>query len=87
MIMTSDGEWPEAHTRPAGPGSGRSRWRKSQFCGANTGCLEVSPLGAGLTGVRDSVLDESSPVIVLDRAVMAGFLGRIKAGQLDLRSS
>ncbi|MER7542655.1 DUF397 domain-containing protein [Actinomadura sp.] len=83
MIM-ADAEWPEARTRPAGPDPERN-WRKSRFCGANTGCLEVSPLGAGVIGVRDSVLDESSPVIALDRDAMAGFFGRIKAGQLDLK--
>jgi hypothetical protein len=76
---------PKSHARPAAPEPERNRWRKSRFCGANTGCLEVSPLGTGLTGVRDSVLDEASPVIVLDRDVMAGFLGRIKTGQLDLK--
>ncbi|GAA1816662.1 hypothetical protein GCM10009735_58150 [Actinomadura chokoriensis] len=76
---------PKAHTHHTGPLPERDEWRKSRFCGANTGCLEVSPMGAGLTGVRDSVLDQSSPVIILERDVLAGFLGRIKAGQLDLK--
>ncbi len=84
MIMASDAEWPEARTRPAGPDPERNRWRKSRFCGANTGCLEVSPLGGGLTGVRDSVLDAASPVIILDSNVL-GLFGHIKAGQLDLK--
>ncbi|CNG21294.1 Domain of uncharacterised function (DUF397) [Mycobacterium tuberculosis] len=85
MIIAAAAEWPKARTRPAGPDPERNGWRKSRFCGATSGCLEVSPLGAGMTGVRDSVLDESSPVIVLDRSVLAGFFGRIKAGQLDLK--
>ncbi|MFA1537891.1 DUF397 domain-containing protein [Actinomadura monticuli] len=84
-MAAADAEPPKTYTRPTGPDSERGRWRKSRFCGATSGCLEVSPLGAGMTGVRDSVLDEASPVIVLDRKVMAGLLGRIKAGQLDLK--
>ncbi|MEV4673882.1 DUF397 domain-containing protein [Actinomadura sp. NPDC049382] len=83
--MAMDAERSTAPTRPAGSADPERSWRKSRFCGANTGCLEVRPLGAGSTGVRDSVLDESSPVIVLDRATVAGFLGHIKAGRLDLK--
>ncbi|QKW33415.1 DUF397 domain-containing protein [Actinomadura sp. NAK00032] len=84
--MITDAEGSTARTRPAGAaGPKRGSWRKSRLCGANTGCLEVRSLGAGSTGVRDSVLDESSPVIVLDRAALAGFLGHIKAGRLDLK--
>ncbi|RKS71046.1 uncharacterized protein DUF397 [Actinomadura pelletieri DSM 43383] len=78
-------EPPKTQTHSLGLPPERTGWRKSRFCGANTGCLEVSPLGAGITGIRDSVLDDSSPVIALDRIVMAGFLGRIKAGQFDLK--
>lgn len=85
MIIAATAEWPKARTHPAGPDPQPNIWRKSRFCGATSGCLEVSPLGAGMTGVRDSVLDESSPVIALDRDALAGLLGRIKAGQLDLK--
>ncbi|WP_169806843.1 DUF397 domain-containing protein [Actinomadura macra] len=84
-MAAADTEPSKSYTHPAGPDSKRDRWRKSRFCGATSGCLEVSALGTGMTGVRDSVLDDSSPVIILDRDVMASFLGRIKAGQLDLR--
>lgn len=75
-----------------GPGAARNRgadpfaegaWRKSGYCGANSGCLEVRRLGAGTTGIRDSELDPS-PVLVLDRDALAGLLARIKTGDLDL---
>ncbi|MFB4308498.1 DUF397 domain-containing protein [Actinomadura sp. GTD37] len=84
-MAAADGEPPRARTSPAGQGPEQNKWRKSRFCGATSGCLEVSPMGAGLTGIRDSVLDESSPVIILGRDVLTGFLGRVKAGQLDLK--
>ncbi|TDC77146.1 DUF397 domain-containing protein [Actinomadura sp. 7K507] len=85
IVGAAEFDPPKTQTRTPGPLLERTGWHKSRFCGANTGCLEVSILGAGMTGVRDSVLDESSPVIVLDRNAMASFLGCIKAGQLDLR--
>lgn len=58
-------------------------WRKSQRSTQEGGqCVELADLVTSL-GVRDSV-DPGGPVLAFDRRAVAGLVGRIKAGELDL---
>ncbi|HEY9372557.1 DUF397 domain-containing protein [Streptomyces sp.] len=41
----------------------RTAWRKAGYCNGATACVEVAPLADGRVAVRDSKLDEASPVL------------------------
>jgi hypothetical protein len=41
----------------------RAAWRKASYCNGATACVEVAPLADGRVAVRDSKLDEASPVL------------------------
>ncbi|MFC9977995.1 DUF397 domain-containing protein [Spirillospora sp. NPDC127200] len=58
-------------------------WRKSNHSQGAGECVEVSTNVADVTLIRDSK-DPSGPRLVLGRDDVAGLLGRIKAGALDL---
>jgi hypothetical protein len=61
----------------------RETWRKSSYSGQEGGtCVELADLEVSL-GVRDST-DPDGPVLAFDRHAVAGLIGRIKAGDLDL---
>ncbi len=58
------------------------KWRKSSYSGANNECVELA-VGVDGSAVRDSKLGESGPVLRLDAAAFASFLGAVKAGRHD----
>jgi hypothetical protein len=57
-------------------------WRKSTFSN-NGSCVELADLGAGIVGVRDSKLGDSSPVLHFTRTEIAAWLAGSKAGEFD----
>ncbi|WP_242909339.1 DUF397 domain-containing protein [Actinomadura terrae] len=58
-------------------------WRKSSHSGGEGGqCVELASLDSSV-GVRDSK-DPQGPHLSVGREALAGLLGRIKSGELDL---
>lgn len=56
-------------------------WTKSSYSREN-GCVEVA--GAlGVTGVRDSKLGDTSPVIAVHSAAFGAFISAAKQGRFD----
>lgn len=54
-------------------------WTKSSYSREN-GCIEVAT-APDVTGLRDSKLGDSSPVLAVDKATFAAFLGAAKNGR------
>lgn len=57
-------------------------WRKSSFSDP-TQCVELAELDDGSIGMRDSKLDDESPVLSLARSQVADLVAGIKAGEYD----
>jgi hypothetical protein len=62
-------------------GSPEGEWRSSSRCAQHGSCVEVARLAAGLVGVRDGKLGESSPVLAFGAGQWRAYLAGITAGQ------
>lgn len=58
------------------------RWTKSSLSMSNGHCVEVSSLGGGHIGVRDSK-DQSGPVLQFTPDEWTAFLGGVRNGEFD----
>jgi Domain of unknown function (DUF397) len=56
-------------------------WRKSPHSPSANDCVEVAPLVGGGTGIRDSKLQDASPVLIAPPAAWGQALAAIKAGE------
>ncbi|MEU6133201.1 DUF397 domain-containing protein [Saccharopolyspora sp. NPDC047091] len=57
------------------------RWRKSSYSNGSGGvCVEVATVAAG-TGIRDSKLGASGPVLAFEHRSFAGFIAAVKDGR------
>lgn len=61
-----------------------ARWRKSSRSNGSGACVEVG-ITDSATGVRDTKLGATSPVLVFPRNQWSSFLNSLKAGDLDSR--
>ncbi len=59
-----------------------TNWRKSTRSQGENGCVEVAAV-PGLTGVRDSKLGASSPVLSMTDTSFRAFLADVKTGRFD----
>ena len=61
---------------PAAP----PKWRRASKC-ANGACVEVADTGDQVL-IRDSKLDDGSPIVALSRAGFRNFIDAVKKGEL-----
>ncbi len=59
-----------------------SEWVKSSLSFANGNCVEVSDLGGGAVGVRNS-RDPDSPVLRFTADEWHAFIGGVRGGEFD----
>lgn len=57
-------------------------WRKSSYSGAVGNCVELAPLPAGQTAVRNS-RDPHGPALLCSRAGITAFLSGTRTGEFD----
>jgi len=57
-------------------------WRKATASNPSGNCVELSAMGAGHVGVRNS-RQPDGPIVVFTRAEIAAFLTGAKAGEFD----
>lgn len=58
-------------------------WHKSSHSREN-GCVEIATM-PDMTGVRDSKLGDSSPILAVDKTTFAAFLDAAKYGRFSHR--
>ncbi|GAA3353930.1 DUF397 domain-containing protein [Saccharopolyspora gregorii] len=65
------------------PDFSQATWRKStRSNGGGAACVEIASI-PGLTGVRDSKLGETSPVLPFSESTWSTFLNSLKTGTYD----
>ncbi|MCA1227828.1 DUF397 domain-containing protein [Saccharopolyspora sp. 6M] len=65
------------------PDFSQATWRKStRSNGGGAACVEIASV-PGLTGVRDSKLGDTSPVLPFGEATWSTFLTSVKLGTFD----
>lgn len=66
------------------PEFSQATWRKpSRSNGGGSACVEVADVPTA-TGVRDSKLGETSPILPFSKRAWRNFLGAVKNGEHDL---
>jgi len=60
-------------------------WRTSSYSQAQNTCVEVTQDIPGWTGVRDSTLGDTSPILAIPTPTWQAFLAALKTGHLTGR--